>query len=1339
MTDPTPAALALADDADRDAIGTDLENSYVVEAGAGSGKSTAMVRRVLALVDASPLPSPITRIAAITFTEKAALELRVKIRDALLTPSADPDVRARREAAVADLDSAPIGTIHSFCANILRRLPLEAGVPPRLELEDVATSQISTGRMWQQIRADVLDAYPDQVLALLQAGVGSDVLGRIAMALHESWDRTQRWLQDDAPAQAGPGGAAAGGPGGKATVNPGGKAAVGPGGKAAGAGATAVAELHRMLRELDALPVSGTSATAAKVAAVLAANLAVLDGNPARADATGTDGTGTGPDQAGAASTRADGDVPGLLAVLGAVQELKPGSAKVWGPDTKPLCTQVNEQIAVARSALVQELLDPVVRQIGHEVLEAARERRLSGNLQFQDLLVLTRNLLVGPHRDRAHAVLHEQLRWILVDEFQDTDPLQAEILFRIAADGPSDREDWTELQQRPGQLFVVGDPKQSIYRFRGADVSTYTAATRALESQGARPASLRTNFRSDPDILDWVNATFGTLMLPQDGIQPRYEPLDVRPLAPAPRALPSVRRRAEDDDSAGAIDGLLPPPGPGRAAALAAHSAGPTTSADDPGHTTAPAVGRAGSGDDGAGPALSADGPAVLRYDAEVDEDEKGLAEHIASALAEILGEEGDQGERTWTIQADLDGEPRRVRPQDVAILLRSRTALPDIEDALDARGIEYRTEASTLIYSTAEIRELRLVLQALANPADTGSLVLALRTSLLGCGDDDLATWRFAGGRWNIHAQVPDGQEEHPVARALAALAALEPLARRMSPADLLDHLVEDRLLHTVVADSPRHRDVSRRLTYVIDQARAWWEETHGSLREYLAWIALEDTDDATGSETVLDERDSSAVRILTMHAAKGLEFPVVLLVTGRRPRSDRPTLLWDEDRPRISLSKELSTPGYEVALAQDKEALDAELLRLLYVACTRAEHLLVLPAYNQPKNPPSHTLGRFLRTVAEGADLPGVDTQPVTVGNTQPVTVGDTNAPSAADAGSDLNGTAAEESTLPDASGAAAQESDPSGPPPGAWPAPMDASVATLVPAWIEAWEQERARWQQASARPATIAVTARAHAPSPGEDKAVGTDQASLASEHADLEPVPDASAEVAAAAGPTAAARADVDPDLVGPGEGAPVGTTQPLGGGAEEDTDTTPLISAGTTFGTALHRILELSRLDPAADVAALTEQVAAQSDPTALLGPTDTDGPGTTTPDGAPVPRTLDRARLETMARFALDTPVMRAAAEGRHWFELDMLATDSVDPGIVLTGRADLVFVDRDGRAHVVDFKSDRAPSDTRIAEYRVQVRSYLDTLVALTGLERGDGHLLFAAPEIAHVFTI
>jgi ATP-dependent helicase/nuclease subunit A len=1281
MTDPTPAALALADDADRDAIGTDLENSYVVEAGAGSGKSTAMVRRVLALVDATPLPSPITRIAAITFTEKAALELRVKIRDALLTPSADPDIRARREAALADLDSAPIGTIHSFCANILRRLPLEAGVPPRLELEDAATSQISTGRMWQQIRADVLDTHPDEVLALLQAGVGSDVLGRIAMALHESWDRTQRWLQDDAPTPTGPAGAATatgGGTDATATADTGGTVS----------GAAAVVELRRLLRELDGLPVSGTSATAAKVTAVLAADLAVLDGNIAGADgnAARSADTGTGADRAGAGSPGVGDVVPGLLSVLGTVQELKPGSAKVWGPDTKPLCAQVNEQIAVARSALVQELLDPVVRRIGHEVLEAARERRLSGNLQFQDLLVLTRNLLVGPYRERAHAVLHEQLRWILVDEFQDTDPLQAEILFRIAADGPSDREDWTELRQRPGQLFVVGDPKQSIYRFRGADVSTYTAATRALESQGARPASLRTNFRSDPDVLDWINATFGTLMLPQDGIQPRYEPLDVRPLAPAPRALPSVRRRAGDDDSDDAIEGLLPPPGPGRVAALAAHSAGPAE------HTTTPIDLRAGTPDDGEGSAPSADGPAVLRYDAEVDEDDRGLAEHIASALAEILH---DEGEQTFTIRSDLHSPPRRVRPQDVAILLRSRTALPDIEDALDARGIEYRTEASTLIYSTAEIRELRLVLQALANPADTGSLVLALRTSLLGCGDDDLATWRFAGGRWNIHGQVPDGQEEHPVARALAELAALEPLARRVSPADLLDHLVESSLLHAVVADSPRQRDVSRRLTYVIDQARAWWEETHGSLREYLAWIALEDTDDATGSETVLDERDSSAVRILTMHAAKGLEFPVVLLVTGRRPRSDRPTLLWDEDRPRIGLSTQLSTPGYEVALAQDKEALDAELLRLLYVACTRAEHLLVLPSYKPPKNPPSHTLGRFLWTVAEGADLPGVDTQPVTVG--------DTDAPPASDAASGVNGTAAQESALPDASGAAAQESDPSGPPPGAWPAPMAASAATRVPAWIEAWEQERARWQQASACPATIAVTARAHVPAHAEDAAAGPDR-------------------------PPEAADA-----------GTPNGIAQPLGSGSDQDADTTPLISAGTTFGTALHRILELSRLDPAADIAALTEQVASQSDPTALPGPTDTDGPGTTPSDGVPVPRTLDRARLEAMARFALDTEVMREAAAGRHWFELDMLATDRVDPGIVLTGRADLVFVDRDGRVHVVDFKSDRAPSDTRIAEYKVQVRSYLDTLVALTGWERGDGHLLFAAPEIARVLTI
>lgn len=1246
-TSGSPAPTGDLVDADaRRLIAGDLERTYFVEAGAGSGKSTAMVQRVVSLIDAEPAAadahpadhpagpttgsaaSPIHRIAAITFTEKAALELRVKIRDALDTntpsdgpgPGAPPsaEARARRRAALLDLDSAPIGTIHSFCTNILRRLPLEAGIPPRIEVEDASQSRLSFARMWRQARRSVLDEdHGEAILALLDAGMGPNRLNEIAEGLHAAWDRTEQWLESSTP-------------------------------RLPGRARDAVRQVRRQLQDLASAPVTAKNPSGKFAATTLdrvRTNLLVLDAVLA-------------PD--GSPNAPADGPAVGrLLHAVASLEELKPARTQIWGTEkgeTKELCDAVNEAIGHARAELVEELLDPVVRQVGRIVVDAAHERRRSGRLQFHDLLVLTRRLLVGEHREHAHRVLHQQLRWILVDEFQDTDPLQAEILFRIAATAPSGTDDWRALTLRPGQLFMVGDPKQSIYRFRGADISTYQSVEKALAAQplgtGGEPtwsrATLSTNFRSDPDVLDWVNTAFGELMVGVDLVQPEYEDLSVRPDAPARR-----------------------------------------------------------------GEAGGASGPAIRRV--LLDEDEEGTTgpENVAETLATLIRD----GQHPTTYQREAVAEPQRIRPQDVAILLRARTVLPDLEDALDDRGIEYRTEASTLIYASTEVRELKLVLRAVANLADTGALVLALRTSVLGCGDDDLATWRFAGGRWNIFGDVPEGLDadgpdaQHPVARALGELRDLYERARRQTPAELLEHLVETHLVHAVVLDAPRHRDVSRRLTYVIDQARAWWEENHGSLREYLEWIDLEDTDDSSASETVLDEKDSSAVRILTMHAAKGLEFPVVVLMTGKHPRSDKPSLLWDaDDVPRVHMGGVLTGAGYQEAHEHSAAMLDAEMLRLMYVACTRAQHLLVLPEYAEVRG--DNALADFLRYVTEGAP--------------------DTELPPPAPAGAGALSPAA-------ASSVAASPAAPS-----TSTDPQHEPAPTTAPAWLADWEAKRERWQARSALPATTSVTALAHGGGRGDRAAEAvvtapgrTDPAAVETESAE------------AALMEANAAETGATP------EEPPAGRAQPIGGdSAGQDADVPQLIVAGTVFGNALHRTLELTRLEASADVEAIAQQVAEQFAPGSSTDPATRITSGA---DPTSAPTGLDVGRLTAMARFALSTEVMAEAARtGRHWFELDMNAPadpgsadrDSADAGpndaaadapAILVGRADFVFVGEDGRLSVVDFKSDVDPSPGRVEEYRSQVRAYVDVLSRISGLPAGRGHLLFAAPEQARVLTV
>ena len=186
-----------------------------------------------------------------------------------------------------------------------------------------------------------------------------------------------------------------------------------------------------------------------------------------------------------------------------------------------------------------QRLLGAIV---GSFVLDSAAARASEGTLEFHDLLVSARRLLAT--RSDVRAVLHERYSRVLLDEFQDTDPIQLEIAVRLTArpEDPAHDTDWRQLRPLPGRLFIVGDPKQSIYRFRRADIAQYL---RAAEQTGAETELLTANFRSSAAVIDWVNHVFSELIVEQADVQPAYHALEVcRPRLPRPRHRPRARRR---------------------------------------------------------------------------------------------------------------------------------------------------------------------------------------------------------------------------------------------------------------------------------------------------------------------------------------------------------------------------------------------------------------------------------------------------------------------------------------------------------------------------------------------------------------------------------------------------------------------------------------------------------------------------------------------------------------------------------------------------------------------------------------------------------------------------
>ena len=321
-------------------------------------------------------------------------------------------------------------------------------------------------------------------------------------------------------------------------------------------------------------------------------------------------------------------------------------------------------------------------------------------------------------------------------------------------------------------------------------------------------------------------------------------------------------------------------------------------------------------------------------------------------------MAERAPDGTETW----------RPCHLGDITILVPARTSLPFLEDALERARIPYRAESSSLVYATRAVRDLLMVLRAADDPTDHLRIVAALRTPLLGCGDDDLFTHKvLRDGSWSYNTPEPPDAEGSIVERGLAFLREIHEARYWQSPAELLDRIARDRRALELGFAEGRPRDVWRRLRFVIDQARAWSEATGGSLRSYLHWVDQQTAEGSRVAESVLPETDDDAVRIMTIHAAKGLEFPVTIvsgLSAGSRARRSDVEVTFPRDGGRVGyrMGKAVMTDEFEASIPLDEQMGYDERLRLLYVACTRPmDHLVVSLHREERRNPPKLSRNR------------------------------------------------------------------------------------------------------------------------------------------------------------------------------------------------------------------------------------------------------------------------------------------------------------------------------------------------------------------------------------------
>jgi len=461
----------------------ELETTFFVEAGAGTGKTTALVTRIVELVARDDLP--MERLAAITFTEAAAAELRDRVRAALeqaaVTRSSQAE-RDRCEKASREVDLASVQTIHAFAGSLLRTYPLEAGLPPNFTMLD----ELEQERTFDdRFRAWLYDQVPDPtfperrsaVRRALALGMTADQLREVATRLQDYRDLLEPSTVWPRPDVADP-----------LVVS-----------RRWGADLVVVASAA----EHEALDPADRLAVELRRVRGIAERMAIVDD----------------PDEALRSMRQC-----APKSQVGSQANWPPGRCKQLKSTLKECADELSSVQEAHRSAAFADLLT----HVRDFTLAFAADRRKAGTATFHDLLTRARDLL----RDNPEVRRRAQARFdrLCVDEFQDTDPLQVEIAWFLTSDPTqSDERDWRKLRLVDGKLFIVGDPKQSIYRFRRADIGIYDEVYDRL----ARPSDrvvLSQSFRSPAPLIDWFNYHFELDMQRVAHVQPAYQPLDPRP-----------------------------------------------------------------------------------------------------------------------------------------------------------------------------------------------------------------------------------------------------------------------------------------------------------------------------------------------------------------------------------------------------------------------------------------------------------------------------------------------------------------------------------------------------------------------------------------------------------------------------------------------------------------------------------------------------------------------------------------------------------------------------------------------------------------------------------------
>jgi ATP-dependent helicase/nuclease subunit A len=836
----------LADTEARRRILTEFGTSFFVEAAAGTGKTTALVGRIVGLIRTGA--GTLDRVVAVTFTEKAAGEMKLRLRSEVekARPLGAPEERNRLDRALEQLELARIGTIHSFCGDLLHERPIEAGIDPLFEVASQVESQTLAEEAFESwFQRSVADP-PEGVRRILRRRSGRqpprEQLRSAMLDLCEHRDFPEPWRRDPFERS------------------------------------SAVDMLMDELAQFENL-----AAASSWSEDYLTRNLAEI--------ARFVEET-----------TRIEAvrgrDYDGLEAELRGLLRRR---SWLWKGAPRTTFGRLTRNDVLARREKVRADLDAFVAACDadlapllHETLQAPIAdyevlKAKAGRLDFLDLLIKTRNLI----RDDAGVRLELQKRFthFFVDEFQDTDPLQAEILLLLASDDPGCAT-WPAVRPVPGKLFLVGDPKQSIYRFRRADVALYDEVKQRLLRAGSELLYLTTSFRAPPSIQSFVNGAFAPAMAHgRDESQADYVPL--QPSRPEIGARPTIV--------------ALPVPRPygeyGKIVDWQINRSFPD--------------------------AVGAFVAWLLNESGWMVEEESGAVAIRPSHIAILFRRFRNFG--TDVTRAYV----RALEARRIPHVLVGGRSFHDREEV-----IALRNALTAIEWPDDELR----VFATLHGPyfALGDEALLAFR-QYADC-NGSLKTRRLHP-MYSVDRNALDPAAVE-VADGLALLRQLH-LGRNHRPiAETITMLLKAVRAHAGIALWPAGEQALANCQRLIDMARHF-EGGASSFRAFVERLEA-DAELSEAEEASIVEEGTEGVRVMTVHKSKGLEFPIVILADPTcNATRDTPSRHVEPAR-RLWLEPLCGSAPIELREAADEELRreQAEAIRVAYVAVTRARDLLVVP---------------------------------------------------------------------------------------------------------------------------------------------------------------------------------------------------------------------------------------------------------------------------------------------------------------------------------------------------------------------------------------------------------